>query len=205
VRRAPARALGLLLPLLFALPAFAAGEAASRVTAMLRGCQGNSAQFVHRFLPKGYKKATVEKGSVVFGALPAMRWSYSAPEAKEFVFDGTTSWLWVPADNQVTVHELTAGERAALPFFALSDPARIESSFTVAKSGRKTTLKARDKGGLLSEIVVEESADGRLFALRYVDSQGNSTSFEFTRFAPSKTGPDSFRFVPPAGASVARN
>jgi len=205
VRRATARGFVLLLLILFAPPALAASESAGRVTALLRACKGNSAQFVHRFLPKGYKKETVEKGSVVFGELPAMRWSYNAPEAKEFVFDGTTSWLWVPADNQVTVHELTAEERAALPFFALSEPARIESSFTVTKSGRKTTLKARAKGGLLSEITVEESADGRLASLRYVDSQGNATAFEFSKFAPSNAGPDSFRFVAPPGASVARN
>jgi outer membrane lipoprotein-sorting protein len=188
-----------------ALPAFAAGEAATRVTALLRGCEGKSAQFVHKFLPKGYKKETVEKGNVVFGALPAMRWTYSAPETKEFVFDGTTSWLWVPADRQVTVHELTAEERAALPFFALSDSARIEANFTVAKSGRKTTLKSRDTSALLAEVVVEESAEGSLAALRYVDSQGNRTSFELSRFSPANAKSDTFRFVPPPGADVVRN
>lgn len=204
MRRAGAFA-ALLLLAIAALPAPAAGDAASRVTALLRGCEGNSAQFVHKFLPKGYKKETVEKGSVIFGALPAMRWSYTTPEAKEFVFDGTTSWLWVPADRQVTVHELTAEERAALPFFALSDPSRIESNFTVSVSGRKTTLKSRKPDGLLAEIVVEEGANGKLSALRYVDSQGNRTSFEMSAFAPAKSGPETFRFVAPPGADVVRN
>jgi outer membrane lipoprotein-sorting protein len=191
--------------LLYALPSLAAGQAASRVTALFRGCEGNSAQFVHRFLPKGYKKETVERGSVVFGTLPSMRWSYNSPEAKEFVFDGTTSWLWVPADKQVTVHELTADERASLPFFALSDPARIESSFTISKNGRKTTMKARDRSGLLAEIVVEESRDGWLGTLRYVDSQGNATAFEFSGFTAFKPAPDTFRFIAPPGAGVTRN
>ncbi|MBI2213660.1 MAG: outer-membrane lipoprotein carrier protein LolA [Acidobacteria bacterium] len=193
------------LALSVALPMHAAGEAAARVTAVLRSCEGNSAQFVHKFLPKGYKKETIEQGSVVFGPLPSMRWRYTTPETKEFVFDGTTSWLWVPADRQVTVHELTPDERAALPFFALSDPARIESSFTVTKSGRKTTLKSRKPDGMLAEIVVEEGKDGRLSLLRYVDSQGNRTSFELTRFVPSASGPESFRFVAPPGADIVRN
>lgn len=194
----------LAVALALAIPA-RAESAAAKVTALLRSCEGSSAQFVHKFLPNGYKKETVERGSVVFGKLPEMRWSYTSPEAKEFVFDGTTSWLWVPADRQVTVHDLAADERAALPFFALSDAGRVERDFTVSRSGAKTTLKPRGKGGLFREIVVQAGADGRLAALRYVDTHGNSTSFEFATFAPAKRGPETFRFVPPAGADVIRN
>lgn len=194
-----------IIALVVSITAVADGNAASRVTALLRGCEGNSAQFVQKFLPKGYKKESVERGSVIFGTLPAMRWSYVEPEAKEFVFDGTTSWLWVPADEQVTIHDLTADERAALPFFALSDPSRIESNFAISTSGRTTTMKARDRDALLKQIVVEASADGRLGSLRYVDGQGNTTTFEFTAFSNSKSGPDTFRFVPPPGAAVSRN
>jgi outer membrane lipoprotein carrier protein len=134
-----------------------------------------------------------------------MRWSYGSPEAKEFVFDGKTSWLWVPADRQVTVHELSAEERSALPFFALSEPARIEAAFTLSKSGRKTTLRARDRGALLAEVTVEAASDGRLGMLRYVDSQGNATTFEFSGFKPAKASPETFRFTPPEGADVVRN
>ena len=32
-----------------------------------------------------------------------MRWSYTRPEEKLFVFDGSRSWFYVPADKQVTV------------------------------------------------------------------------------------------------------
>jgi len=203
----PARRLAAALALILgatALPVSAAGDAAN-VTALLRGCEGSSAQFVQRFLPKGFKKEKIERGGVVFGTLPSMRWSYTDPEKKEFVFDGTTSWLWVEADRQVTAHKLTADERAALPFFALSDPARIESRFTLTRSGRKTTLKTRDRGAMLAEISVEASADGRLSTLRYVDSQGNTTTFEFSRFAPSTAGSETFTFVPPPGTGVVQN
>ena len=200
-RFAPALALILLI---LAAPMAAAGEAES-VTALLRSCEGSSAEFVQKFLPKGFKKEKLERGKVVFGTLPAMRWAYADPEKKEFVFDGTTSWLWVPADRQVTVHELTQEERAALPFFALSDPARIAKQFSLARSGRTTTLKARDRKAMLLEIMVEASGDGRLSRLRYLDSQGNATTFEFSRFAAAPTEPETFTFVPPPGADVVRN
>ena len=198
-----APALALILVTLTA-PMSAAGDAA-RVTALLRGCEGSSAEFAQRFLPKGFKKEKTERGKVVFGALPAMRWAYTDPEKKEFVFDGTTSWLWVPADRQVTVHELTQEERAALPFFALSDPSRIEKQFTLTRRGRTTTLKARDRKAMLLEISVEAAGDGRLSRLRYLDSQGNATTFEFSRFAAAPAGRETFTFVPPPGADVVRN
>lgn len=183
----------------------ATAQDAESVTALLRGCEGSSAEFVQRFLPKGFKKEKIERGQVVFGTLPAMRWVYADPEKKEFVFDGTTSWLWVPADRQVTVHELTPEERAALPFFALSDPSRIEKQFTLTRSGRTTTLKSRDRKAMLPEISVEASGDGRLSRLRYVDSQGNATTFEFSSFSATPAGRETFTFVPPPGADVVRN
>lgn len=198
-----ASALALIL-LVMASPMAEAGDA-ENVTALLQGCEGNSAEFAQRFLPKGFKKEKTERGRVVFGKLPAMRWVYTDPEKKEFVFDGTTSWLWVPADRQVTVHDLTQEERAALPFFALSDPSRIAKQFTLTQSGRTTTLKARDRKAMLLEISVEASGDGRLSRLRYLDSQGNATTFEFSRFAAATAGPETFTFVPPPGTDIVRN
>ena len=59
--------------------------------------------FTQRFTPKGFKSSQVESGTVVFGTLPMMRWCYTAPEPKLFVFDGSKSWFYVPGDKQVTV------------------------------------------------------------------------------------------------------
>src|SRR5436189_5363049 len=75
---------------------------------------GNEAQFTQRFTPKGFKTAQVESGTVIFGTLPMMRWSYAQPEEKLFVFDGQHSWFYVPADKQVTVTALDASHRAEL-------------------------------------------------------------------------------------------
>ena len=49
---------------------------------------GKEASFTQRFTPKGFKNAQVESGSVIFGRMPMMRWSYTTPEEKLFVFDG---------------------------------------------------------------------------------------------------------------------
>ena len=67
---------------------------------------GMEAQFTHSFTPKGFNNPQVESGSVIFGKLPAMRWTYARPESKTFVFDGSRSWFYVPADKQVTIADI---------------------------------------------------------------------------------------------------
>src|SRR3954469_14236217 len=92
------------------LVASAAGAAElDRAAAALAGTE---ATFTQRFTPKGFKNAQSESGTVVFGTLPMMRWSYARPEEKLFVFDGQRSWFYVPADKQVTVTRLDASRRS---------------------------------------------------------------------------------------------
>ena len=83
---------------------------------------GMEASFTHRFTAKGFKSSQVESGSVVFGTLPAMRWSYATPEQKLFVFDGSNSWFYVPGDKQVTVARVDDTKKRELPFLLLGDP-----------------------------------------------------------------------------------
>ena len=84
---------------------------ASELDLAARAVAGREASFTQRFTPKGFKSSQVESGTVTFGSLPMMRWSYTAPEAKLFVFDGTKSWFYVPADRQVTVGVIDGSPR----------------------------------------------------------------------------------------------
>src|SRR5687768_2595387 len=96
-----------------ASPAPAGTSEAGRALQAVAGLQ---ADFVQRFTPHGFKVAQVEKGSVVFGPAPRMRWSYFEPEKKTFVFDGQTSWLYIPAERQVTVAKLDDKAKQEIPF-----------------------------------------------------------------------------------------
>src|ERR1700730_2349157 len=88
----------LLFPLLLAL-----SVQASELDRAAAALAGTEAQLTGRFTPKGFKNTEVESGTVLFGTLPMMRWSYSSPEEKLFVFDGERSWFYVPEEKQVTV------------------------------------------------------------------------------------------------------
>ena len=168
---------------------------------------GKEATFVQRFTPKGFKNAQVESGTVIFGTLPQMRWSYSRPEQKLFVFDGNRSWFYVPADKQVTVATLDGQKRRDLPFLLIGDPASRDRSFAVKEQTRGgtviTTLQPRDGSGLLRSIAITSSASTHLIqSVEYTDREGNRTVFELSGYHPASASSDTFHFTPPAGVQT---
>lgn len=175
------------------------------ITAAVRLLDGQEATFVQKFLPRGYKKEQVETGTVVFGRTPASRWSYEAPEEKTFVFDGYTSWMYVPADATVMVHRVSSAEKNRLPFFVLSDPARMDEWYEIRDRGGKTTLTAKNDEALLRSIELELDSNGRIESLTYFDAQGNRTTFELSGWSKAVTTEETFSFTPPPGVDVIEN
>ena len=168
---------------------------------------GSEAQFTQSFTPKGFSRTEVESGTVTFGTLPMMRWEYQAPEQKLFVFDGVKSWLYVPADKQVTIAELDDDKRAALPFLLISDPNARSRSYDVRESSsgrtRTVTLDSKVHGSLIRNIRV--TVDGSSHAIQkveYSDREGNQTVFAFSGMHKKVAGRETFQFTPPADAQV---
>lgn len=193
---------------LAATSAFAAAGDAIRLT--LRALDGSEAQFTQKFTPKGFRQAQVETGSVLFGSVPQMRWTYRVPEAKIFVFDGRTSWFYVPGEKQVTVNHLTQEERAALPFFVLADATASNRDYAVTeratRDGIVTSFKGRTPKVAVPDIVVTTGArDRTLRRIEYADRQGNRTIFEFSGFRKTAVQRGAFEFVAPAGVQVIEN
>lgn len=170
---------------------------------------GMEANFTHRFTAKGFKTSQIESGTVVFGTLPRMRWSYTSPEQKLFVFDGTNSWFYVPGDKQVTTGRVTDARRRELPFLLLGDPVARERVFVVTQQSRGgnvvTTLKPRDKSSVIRNVTVTIAPSTHLIQrIDYTDRDGNQTSFSFSGYRRRGTSADTFTFAPPAGTQVIR-
>jgi len=170
---------------------------------------GMEASFTHRFTAKGFKTSQVETGSVVFGALPKMRWSYTSPERKVFVFDGTSSWFYVPADKQVTLGRVSDARKRELPFLLLGDPVARNKYFVVKQQKRNgsivTTLNPRDSKAVVRAVSVTINPSTHLISrIEYTDRTGNRTSFDFSGYHPRAATADTFRFDPPAGVQVVR-
>lgn len=170
---------------------------------------GTEASFTHRFTAKGFKNGQVESGSVVFGALPAMRWSYATPEQKVFVFDGTNSWFYVPGDKQVTVGTVTEARKRELPFLLLGDPAARDKHFAIKEQKRGNavvaTLQPRAKGAIMKSVTVTIAPSTHLIQrIEYTDRDGNQTSFDFSGYHRRAATADTFKFTAPAGVQVVR-
>jgi outer membrane lipoprotein carrier protein len=183
-----------------------AQSALDRATTSMSGME---ASFTHRFTAKGFKTSQVETGTVVFGSLPQMRWSYSSPEKKLFVFDGNQSWFYVPSDNQVTLGRVTEARKRELPFLLLGDPAARDKHFTVKQQNKRgavvATLTPRDSRALVRSVTVTIGASNNLIQrIEYSDREGNRTSFDFSGYHRRSASADTFRFNPPAGVQIIR-
>jgi chaperone LolA len=195
-----------LLPLLLILiSAQVAG--AAEIDLAMPALNGYEADFVQKFTPKGFRNPQVERGTVVFGKLPNMRWIYASPEAKTFVFDGETSWLYAPAERQAYRKQLTAADKAELPFLVMSSGAAMTRAYEVRErrspDGVTITLRPRAANASLREIALTTAAaDHRLRRLEYADRQGNRTVFEFSNYRKASTDAATFSFRPPAGVEV---
>ena len=151
-----------------------------------------------------------------------MRWSYSAPESKLFVFDGNKSWFYVPADKQVTVGLVNPSSgsfgaflmellrrylKRELPILLIGDPSARDRYFVVKETQRGgsivTTLQPRDRGAMIRDISVTSDASTHAISrIDYGDREGNRTSFELSGYHPAAAGAETFHFTPPAGTQV---
>jgi chaperone LolA len=164
---------------------------------------GTEASFAQRFTPKGFTRSQVENGTVIFGPLPMMRWTYAKPEEKVFVFDGTNSWFYVAADKQVTVAQIDDRRRSELPFLLIGDPAARTRLFDVKESGNRVTLQPKSASSAIRSVALTISASTHLIQqLEYSDREGNRTVFEFSGFQRRATPADLFRFTAPAGVQI---
>ena len=186
---------------------FAASLQSTEIDRAAAALAGTEASFIQRFTPKGFSNSQVESGSVIFGTLPMMRWTYTKPEEKVFVFDGNQSWFYVAADKQVTVSTLDDRRKSELPFLLIGDPAARQRLFIVNESTRGgsaiVSLQPRSASAAIRNITLTIAPNTHLIQqLQYSDREGNRTVFEFSGFHRRAMSPDLFHFTPPPGVEV---
>jgi outer membrane lipoprotein carrier protein len=192
--------------LLFAL-AITVAASAAEVDRAAASLPGTEAQFSQRFTPKGFKNGQVESGTVVFGPLPMMHWSYLHPEQKVFVFDGNRSWLYIASEKQVTMTRLDEKQRSELPFLLIGDPAARDRNFVVHETTHGdsvvATLQPRAASAMIRIVTITiAAATHTIERVAYSDREGNETTFDFSGFTKHSVAPDFFHFTPPAGVAV---
>lgn len=195
------------ITLLLTLTLISASADAAELDRAAAALAGTEAQFTQRFTPKGFKTSQTDSGSVVFGTLPMMRWSYSQPEQKVFVFDGDRSWFYLPTEKQVTVTTIDEQRRSELPFLIIGDQAARDRNFIVRETTRGATviatLQPRSASAMIRNVTITiASSTHAVQSVSYSDRDGNETTFSFSGFTRRAVTPEFFHFTPPAGVEV---
>ena len=142
-----------------------------------------------------------------------MRWTYSEPAGKLFVFDGRYGYFYTPGQSgvqRVPAKELQAGDgdpRSPLALFlghAGLTKQLSEVAVTPAREG-EVTLSGVPRGmeRRVARIAVTASPDGEIHELRIEETDGAANDFHFSaEHADVPARASDFEFTPPPGARV---
>lgn len=190
-----------------------AAEFARRLQARYDAITDFSADFVQTYRGGVLRKTTTESGTVAIKKPGRMRWTYTRPEDKLFVADGRKMYIYVPADRQVIVRDMPAGDEAATPILFLVGKGQLTRDFDVAYTdvpggapagsvALKLTPRTPQRDYESITLVVE-ARTLRLRMLVARDSQGGTSTFTFRNLQENVGLPDKiFSFVIPRGADV---
>lgn len=198
-----------------ALPAQAGDDLTALAAAIQRryeGIRDLRADFTHSYEGGVLRTKTVEKGRVVIRKPGKMRWTYTEPEEKVFVSDGTKMYSYVPADRQVYVASLPQGDDASTPALFLAGRGNLTRDFTVAPASvpdapsgtvalQLTPIEPEREYETLVLVVDRDTLRWRM--LITTDRQGGKSTFVFSNIRENTGVSDrEFQFPIPRGVDV---
>ena len=183
-----------------------ASDARAQLDAFADGLIALTGRFEQRVFSTDGALREQSMGDLALKAPRMFRWQYETPYEQLVVADGTHVWLYDVDLEQVTVKR-QADQEAQSPLVVLTDPASLDTRYTVTDVGNRDGLN-----WLRLEPVETESefryaelgldADG-LRRMHLEDSLGGRTQIDFSDW---QRNPDlsieRFQFVPPKGVDV---
>ena len=187
-----------------------ASEVAAALQAKYDRIRDFSADFTQQYDGGVLKRKLTERGKLQIKKPGKMRWDYSEPEKKVFVSDGSQIYVWVPADNQVTISPVPPQDEATTAVLFLVGKGDLTRDFNVrfaanAPPGTHALrldpkLPERDYDWL--EIVVEEKSL-QIRSITAADRQGGQSTYHLSNFKENIGLSDkTFAFSIPRGADV---
>ncbi|MEX2270872.1 MAG: outer membrane lipoprotein chaperone LolA [Vicinamibacterales bacterium] len=188
-----------------------AAELAAAIQRRYASVRDFTADFTHTYQGGVLRQKTTERGTLMVKKPGRMRWTYTAPEKKEFVSDGKTLYSHLPADRQVIVSDVPAdgGDTTAALFLAgRGDLARdfnaqLEES---AAGTSRLTLTPKKRQQEFDTLTIQVRRDNlQIQTLVARDGQGGTSTFTFSNLEEN-VGLDDSRFVfkMPRGVQVVR-
>lgn len=198
----------------FVRAASPADDVVERVRATCLRTQDLSAQF-HQTATNRALGQVQEAGGLFLAKRPGMmRWAYEKPEARLFVTDGKTLWVYSPSEKQVVIQDIANALASRLPLSFLTGNCNLATDFDISlvenagTRGLPTTrildLKPKQPEAGIARMLLEVTTKGyTVEKTTLFDAYGNTTAIALTQLKLN-TGLDEqqFRFTPPAGVTV---
>lgn len=188
---------------------------AAKVQQRYNGIKDIQADFVQTYEGGVLRTKTTERGVVAIKRPGRMRFTYTKPEKKEFVSDGTRLYTHLVADKQVIVSPAPGPDQGDIPAMFLagqSDLARDYTPTFTALPGAApglVTLKLVPKKRSQDYESLGIGVDPKTLQIQFlsaVDTQGGRSSFSFTNLKENQGLSDKqFEFRIPRGVDVVTN
>lgn len=176
-----------------------------------------SAQFTHTYTGGVLRRSVTERGDVVIKKPGLMRWTYTAPEEKVFVADGVKVYSYVPADRQVVVSSMPAGDEASTPILFLAGKGNLMRDFAVSFADAADLPKTLATPGVHALklvprrrapeydwlVLIVDQVTLQLRGLVTRDQQGGTSAFVFANLKENVDPAEkTFTFKIPRGVEV---
>jgi outer membrane lipoprotein carrier protein len=169
-----------------------------------------TADFTHTYRGGALKQTFNERGDVRVKKPGRMYWTYTAPEKKEFISDGTKIYSYLKADKVVYVSQMPAGDEASTAVAFLGGQGNLTRDF-------KATVPATQPDGQWQLDLTPRTSQPDFTSLRLlvdrksltlrglssVDQQGGTSVLMFTNLHENVGLSDNqFTFRIPKGVEV---
>ena len=187
-----------------------AADLAKQLQAHYSTVRDFTADFTHTYRGGALKQTFSERGDVRVKKPRRMYWTYTAPEKKEFVSDGTRVYSYIRADRIVYVSDMPGGNEGSTAVSFLAGEGDLTKDFkasvpAVQPDGvwQLDLLPRTSQPDFVSLTLVVDRKSLALRGLTSVDQQAGTSSFTFTRLRENVGLADNqFAFKIPKGVEV---
>jgi outer membrane lipoprotein carrier protein len=188
---------------------------AAKVQQRYNGIKDMQGDFVQTYEGGVLRTKTTESGVLTIKRPGRMRFTYTKPEKKEFVSDGTRLYTHLVADKQVIVSPAPGPDQSDIPAMFLAGQSDLSRDYTPsftalpgAASGL-VTLKLVPKKKSAEYESIGIGIDPKTLQIQFltaVDTQGGRSSFAFSNLKENRGLSDKdFEFRIPRGVEVLTN
>lgn len=188
---------------------------AAKVQQRYNGIKDIQGDFVQSYEGGVLRTKTTERGTVAIKRPGRMRFTYSKPEQKEFVSDGTRLYTYLIADKQVIVSPAPGPDQGDIPAMFLAGQSDLARDYTPTFTDLPgaapglVTMKLVPKKRSADYESIGIGVDPKSLQIQFitaVDTQGGRSSFSFTNLKENRGLSDKdFEFRVPRGVDVVTN